>query len=161
MGKKSIEIAGPGVAGTIAMLKKAYGGELSAFHYFWYISQNIEGLGVLESKFFEQRADEELGHSKKVAFRLMQLGETPIDDPAQWEQDSGLGKLQPSRYLSLRSALERALEFERLVIGLYNDLANNTKEKDHGTYQLALELLDAELEDEQDIEDILAKLEIR
>jgi bacterioferritin len=161
MGKKSIEIAGPGVAGTIAMLKKAYGGELSAFHYFWYVSQNIEGLGVLESKFFEQRADEELGHSKKVAFRLMQLGETPIDDPAQWEQDSGLGKLQPSRYLSLRSALERALEFERLVIGLYNDLANNTKEKDHGTYQLALELLNAELEDEQDIEDILAKLEIR
>jgi bacterioferritin len=161
MGKKSIEIAGPGVAGTIAMLKKAYGGELSAFHYFWYVSQNIEGLGVLESKFFEQRADEELGHSKKVAFRLMQLGETPIDDPAQWEQDSGLGKLQPSRYVSLRSALERALEFERLVIGLYNDLANSTKEKDHGTYQLALELLNAELEDEQDIEDILAKLEIR
>lgn len=116
---------------------------------------------MLESKFFEQRADEELGHSKKVAFRLMQLGETPIDDPAQWEQDSGLGKLQPSRYLSLRSALERALEFERLVIGLYNDLANSTKEKDHGTYQLALELLNAELEDEQDIEDILAKLEIR
>jgi bacterioferritin len=161
MGKKSVEIAGPGIAGTIAMLKKAYGGELSAFHYFWYISQNIEGLGVLESKFFEDRADEELGHSKKVAFRLMQLGEAPIDDPAQWEQDSGLGKLQPSRYLSLRSALERALEFERLVIGLYNDLANNTKEKDHGTYQLALELLNAELEDEQDIEDILAKLEIR
>ena len=156
MGKKSIEIAGAGVDGTIAMLKKAYGGELSAFHYFWYISQNIEGLGV-----FEERADEELGHSKKVAFRLMQLGETPIDDPAQWEQDSGLGKLQPSRFLTLRSGLERALEFERLVIGLYNDLANSTKDKDHGTYQLALELLNAELEDEQDIEDILAKLEIR
>ena len=28
MGKKSIEIAGAGVDGTIAMLKKAYGGEL-------------------------------------------------------------------------------------------------------------------------------------
>ncbi len=91
----------------------------------------------------------------------MQLGETPIDDPAQWEQVSGLGKLQPSRFLTLRSALERALEFERLVIGLYNDLANSTKDKDHGTYQLSLELLNAELEDEQDIEDILAKLEIR
>ena len=50
-------------------------------------------------------------------------------------------RLQPSRYLTLRSALERALEFERLVIGLYNDLANSAKDKDHGTYQLALELL--------------------
>jgi bacterioferritin len=143
------------------MLKKAYGVELSTFHYFWYIAQNIEGLGVLESNFFEERANEEIGHAKKVAFRLTQLEETPTDDPAQWEQDSGMGKLEPSRFLSLRSALERALEFERSAIGLYNDLANSSKDKDHGTYELALELLNNELEDEQNLEDILAKLEIR
>ena len=154
------EIAGPGVEGTVQMLKKAYGAELSAFHYFWYVSQNIEGLGVLEAEFFEERAKEELGHAKKVAFRLMQLESQPTDEPSQWEQDSGLGKLQPSRYLTLRSALEKALEFEREVIKHYNDLANSTNGKDHGTYQLALELLDAELEDEQNIEDILKKLEI-
>ncbi|MGH9952174.1 MAG: ferritin-like domain-containing protein [Nitrososphaeraceae archaeon] len=158
MGK---EIAGSGVEGTIEMLKTAYAGELSAFHYFWYISQNIEGLGVLEQKFFEERADEELGHAKKVSVRLMQLGTNAKDDPALWEQESGLGKLQPSRYLTLRSALEKALEFERSVIKLYNDLSNNVKDKDHGTYHLSLDLLDAELEDEQTIEDILAKLEIR
>ncbi|MGH9984853.1 MAG: ferritin-like domain-containing protein, partial [Nitrososphaeraceae archaeon] len=152
MGK---EIAGSGVEGTIEMLKTAYAGELSAFHYFWYISQNIEGLGVLEQKFFEERADEELGHAKKVSVRLMQLGTNAKDDPALWEQESGLGKLQPSRYLTLRSALEKALEFERSVIKLYNDLANNVKDKDHGTYHLSLDLLDAELEDEQTIEDIL------
>jgi bacterioferritin len=102
-----------------------------------------------------------LGHAKKVSVRLMQLGTNAKDDPALWEQESGLGKLQPSRYLTLRSALEKALEFERSVIKLYNDLANNVKDKDHGTYHLALDLLDAELEDEQTIEDILAKLEIR
>lgn len=50
MGK---EIAGSGVEGTIEMLKTAYAGELSAFHYFWYVSQNIEGLGVLEQKFLK------------------------------------------------------------------------------------------------------------
>src|SRR3712207_6928666 len=43
----------------------------------------------------------------------------------------------------------------------YNDLANATKDRDHGTYQLALKLLTDELEDEQTIEDILARLEIR
>jgi len=73
MGKMGKEIAGTEVVGTIEMLKKAYGAELSTFHYTWYIAQNIEGLGVLEQKFFEGRASEELGHSKKVAFRLMQL----------------------------------------------------------------------------------------
>jgi bacterioferritin len=128
MGKMAIEIAGTEVGGTIEMLKKAYGAELSTFHYFWYIAQNIEGLGVLEQKFFEERASEELGHSKKVAFRLMQLEVT--DNPSEWEQDSGLGKLQPSRYLKLRSAFEKALEFERTIIELYNDLTNSKKEKD-------------------------------
>lgn len=78
MGKIAKEIAGPGTEGTIEMLKTAYSAELSAFHYFWYISQNIEGLGVLEQDFFEERAKEELGHAKKVAFRLMQLEVTPI-----------------------------------------------------------------------------------
>jgi ferritin-like protein len=80
MGKMGKEIAGTEVGGTIEMLKKAYGAELSTFHYFWYIAQNI--------------------------------------------------------------------------------LANSTKEKDNASYKLALDLLDAELEDEQNLEDILAKLEI-
>jgi bacterioferritin len=55
MGKIAKEIAGTEVGGTIEMLKKAYGAELSIFHYFWYIAQNIEGLGVLEQKFFEEQ----------------------------------------------------------------------------------------------------------
>ena len=93
--------------------------------------------------------------------RLMELGTNPTDDPGAWEKESGVGKTEPKKYLSLRSALERALELERFGIGLYNDLANATKGNDHGTYQLALKLLTDELEDEQTIEDILARLEIQ
>ena len=37
---------------------------------FWYIAQNIEGIGVLESKFFEQRADEELVIQRKLHLDL-------------------------------------------------------------------------------------------
>jgi bacterioferritin len=161
MGKKSIEIAGQGVDGTIAMLHKAYAFEMSTFHYFQYIANNIEGLGVLHEDFFEERAKEELGHAEEINERLMELGTNPTDDPAKWEQESGVGRLEPKRYIALRPAIEKALEFERAAIGLYNDLANATKDKDHGTYELALELLKDELEDEQTMEDILAKLEIR
>jgi bacterioferritin len=161
MGKKSLEIAGPGVDGTIAMLHKAYAFEMSTFHYFQYIANNIEGLGVLHQDFFEERAKEELGHAAEVNERLMELGTNSTDDPARWEQESGIGRLEPKRYLSLRSAIEKALEFERMAIGFYNDLANATKDKDHGTYDLALKLLKDELKDEQTMEDILAKLEIQ
>jgi bacterioferritin len=161
MGKKSLEIAGAGVDGTIGMLHKAYAFEMSTFHYFQYIANNIEGLGVLHQGFFEERAKEELGHAAEVNERLMELGTSPTDDPTKWEQESGVGRLEPKRYLSLRSGIEKALEFERAAIGFYNDLANATKDKDHGTYDLALKLLKDELEDEQTMEDILAKLEIQ
>jgi len=122
--------------------------------------QNIQGIGVLEKKFFKDRANEELDNAKSIASRLMQLKMTPNDDPGEWEQDSGLGKLHPSKYMTLKTALEKVLEFERIAIKSYNHLANTAKDKDHATYNLALVLLDAELKDEQDLEDILAKLEI-
>jgi bacterioferritin len=118
-------------------------------HFFQYIANNIEGIGVLFEDFFGQRAKEELGHAAEINSRLMELGANPTDDPASWERESGIGKIEPKKYLSLRSALERTLEFERLAIGLYNDLANATKDKDYGTYQLALKLLKDELGDEQ------------
>jgi bacterioferritin len=47
---------------------------------------------------------------------------------------------------------------ERLANGLYNEVANASKDKDHGSYRLALESLKDELKDEQTIADILARL---
>ncbi|MGI0009876.1 MAG: ferritin-like domain-containing protein, partial [Nitrosopumilaceae archaeon] len=60
---------------------------------------------------------------------------------------------------TLKSALQKALEFERIAIGLYNDLVNNTQGKDNVTYHLALDILEDEAKDEQELEDILNKLE--
>lgn len=159
MGKKNIEIAGA-TEGTIQMLKKAYALEMSAFHYWFYIDQYAEGLGFLHSDFFSQSSNDELEHAKKVALRLDQLGDAAPDNPATWAEDSGLGKLEPAKHLTLKSALEHALEFERAAIDLYNELANSTRGTDNVTYHLALELVSDESKDEQDIEDILSKLEI-
>jgi bacterioferritin len=161
MGKKSLEIAGPNVDKNIGMLHRAYAFEMQTSLYFQYIANNIEGLGVLFEDFFGERAKEEQGHAVELNDRLMELGTNPTDDPATWAAESGIGKTEAKKYLSLRSALERSLELERFAIGLYNDLATATKDKDHGTYQLALKLLKDELKDEQTIEDILARLEIR
>lgn len=158
MGKKNIEIVGA-KEGTIQMLRKAYSLEMSVFHYWFYIDQYVEGIGFLHSNFFSERANDELGHAKKIAFRLDQLGDVAPDDPGLWEKISGLGKLEPARYLTLKSALQKALEFERIAIGLYNDLTNNTQGKDNVTYHLALDILEDEAKDEQEIENILNKLE--
>ena len=161
MGKKSLEIAGPNVDKSIGMLHRAYAFEMQTSHYFQYVANNIEGIGVLFEDFFGERAKEEQEHAANINDRLMELGANPTDDPSSWEKESGLGRTEPKKYFSLTSALERALEIERFGIGLYNDLANATKDRDHGTYQLSLKLLSDELEDEQTIEDILARLEVR
>ena len=88
---------------VIAMLHKAYTFEMSTFHYFQYVAVNIEGIGVLHQGFFEERAKEELGHAKEVSERLMQLGTNSTDDPARWgEKENGVGRLGPSRYLTLK-----------------------------------------------------------
>ena len=159
MGKKNIEIAGPS-EGTIEMLKKAYALEMSAFHYWFYIDQYAEGLGFLHSDFYSESANDELEHAKKVALRLDQLGAKATDNPQDWAEVSGLGNLEPGKHVTLRNALEYALEFERTAIEHYNELASSTQGKDHITYHLALDLVTDEAKDEQDIEDILDKLEI-
>ena len=159
MGKKNIEIAGAS-DGTVAMLKKAYSLEMAAFHYWHYVDQYVEGIGVLHSDFFSESANDELEHAKKVAFRLDQLGAKATDNPQDWAEESGLGNLEPAKYLTLKSALEHALDFERYAIAHYNELASSTQGNDHVTYHLALDLLSDEAKDEQDIEDILDKLEI-
>ena len=158
MGKKNIEIAGAS-DGTVAMLKKAYSLEMSAFHYWHYVDQYVEGIGVLHSDFFSESANDELEHAKKVAFRLDQLGSKATDNPQDWAEESGLGNLEPGKYLTLKSALEQALGFERYAIAHYNELASGTQSNDHVTYHLALDLLSDEAKDEQDIEDILGRLE--
>lgn len=161
MGKKSLEIAGPNVDKNTGMLHRAYAFEMQTSHFFQYIANNIEGLGVLFEDFFGERAKEEQGHAAQLNDRLTQLGANPTDDPAEWAAESGIGKVESRKYLSLRSSLEKSLELERFAIGLYNDLAKATKDNDHGTYQLALKLLTDELDDEQTIEDILTRLEIK
>jgi len=158
MGKKNIEIAGS-KEGTLQMLKKAYTLEMQAFHYWFYIDQYIEGIGFLHADFFSNNSNDELGHAKKIAFRVEQLGDQVTDDPAKWAEESGLGKLEPKMHLTLKSALDKGLEVERAAIDLYNELASSTQGKDHITYHLALELVSDEAKDEQEIEDIMAKLE--
>ena len=73
MGKKNIEIAGAS-DGTVAMLKKAYSLEMSAFHYWHYVDQYVEGIGVLHSDFFSESANDELEHAKKSCIQIRSVG---------------------------------------------------------------------------------------
>ena len=131
MRKKPFEISEHNVDKNIGMLQRAYAFEMQTSHYFQYIANNIEGLGVLFDYFFGEDAREEQVHTVELNDRLIEFGTNPTHDPAVWAAESGIGKTEAKKLLSPRSALERSLELERNAIGLYNDLANASKDKDH------------------------------
>ena len=161
MGKIGREIVKDVKDEIVNMLKQAYADEMLAFHYYWYTSIYMQGLGfvTIASK-FKDGAMEELKHAELIADRLNQLGELAFTDPAEWSKNSHFADIDPSQHLSLKSAVEKAIEIEGIAIKHYNELAKRSKDVDFVTFELATDILSDEVKEEQDLEDILTKIEI-
>ena len=71
-------------------------------------------------------------------------------------------RVDPAKHLTLRAALERAMQFEGKAVENYNSLAKKALALgDYVTYNLATTILADEVKDEQHTEDILKSLEVR
>ncbi|MCS7140948.1 MAG: ferritin-like domain-containing protein [Candidatus Nitrosocaldus sp.] len=161
MGRKGREIVGPIVDDVIDGLKVSYCNELMAFHYYWYTSLYMQGMGSLTiAGKFKESAMEELKHAGIIAERLNQLDAMAPSSPSEWANMSILGDADPSKYTTLRSAVEKALEIEGKAIEHYNELIKKVKDADYATYDILQDILVEEVKEEQDLEDILAKLEL-
>lgn len=102
-------------------------------------------------------ADQELNHAVMVVNRIIQLGGTPVINPNQWTQLARCQYDEPNDpYIEV--ILEQNLKGERCAIQRYQEIADFTAGKDHSTHQLAVQILNEELEHENDIEAWLADL---
>jgi bacterioferritin len=156
------KILGKNAAKIIDILKKAYCDEMRIFHYFWYVGINIEGIGLVTyAAALKTQATGELMHAELLADRISELGEKAPSSPAEWSKLSTIGPLDPAKYLTLRAALERAMQFEGKAVENYNNLAKKALALgDYVTYNLAATILADEVKDEQHTEDILKSLEV-
>ncbi|HJS83374.1 MAG TPA: ferritin-like domain-containing protein [Nitrososphaera sp.] len=163
MGRTEKKLMGKNAPIIIDILKKAYCDEMRIFHYFWYVGINMEGIGLVTyAAALKTQATGELGHAELLADRISELGDIAPSDPAEWKQLSTIGPLDPSKHLTLRSALERAVEFEGKAVENYNGLAKKALEVgDYVTYNLATTILADEVKDEQHTEDVLKSLEVK
>ncbi|HKZ61465.1 MAG TPA: ferritin-like domain-containing protein [Nitrososphaera sp.] len=163
MGRTGKKILGTTTAKTIEFLKKAYCDEMRIFHYFWYVGINMEGIGLVTyAAALKMQATSELTHAELLADRISELGEKASRNPAEWAKHSTIGPLDPAKHLTLRAALERAMQFEGKAIENYNNLAKKALAlSDHVTYNLATTILADEVKDEQHTEDILKALEVK
>jgi bacterioferritin len=163
MGRTEKRLFGKNADTIIEILKKAYCDELRIFHYYWYVSINMEGIGlVMYATALKTQATGELLHAERLANRISELGDKAPSDPAEWEKYSSIGQLDPAKHLTLRAALERAAQFESKAVENYNSLAKKALDLgDFVTYSLATTILADEVKDEQHTEDVLKSLEVK
>jgi bacterioferritin len=108
------------------------------------------------------QATGELAHAELLSDRISELEDRAPSDPAIWKTQGNIGSLDPAKYLTLRNALEKGLEFESKAVENYRNIAKKALEvNDYVTYRLATTILADEVKDEQHTEDVLKNLEVK
>lgn len=159
MGKRAIDIANLDVSELLQQLNEALAEEWLAYYQYWVGARVMEGpmRSEVEPELL-LHATQELGHAELVANRIIQLGGTPLLNPTQWTKYAKCDYGEPTDPY-IEAILEQNLSGERCAIERYQKLAAFTYGKDHSTYQMAVSILNDELEHEHDIEDWITDIE--
>jgi len=153
MGKEAIKVSSVDVEKLLEMLNSALAEEWLAYYQYWIGARIMEGpmRSEIEPELL-LHANQELGHAVLIVNRIIQLGGTPVINPLEWTKLARCSYDEPSDpYIEV--ILEQNLKGERCAIQRYNEIASFTNGKDHSTHQMAVQILNEELEHENDIED--------
>lgn len=153
MGREAINVSSVDKDELLKMLNEALSEEWLAYYQYWIGARLMEGpmRSEVEPELL-LHADQELNHAVLVVNRIIQLGGTPVINPTEWTKLAKCAYEEPSDpYIEV--ILEQNLRAERCAIRRYQALADFTNGKDHSTHQMAVTILNEELEHENDIED--------
>ena len=160
MGTKGREIVGKDVDKLIEMLNKALADEWLAYYQYWVGAKVAKGpmRGTVAAELL-QHATEELGHAELVSNRLIQLGGTPLLAPQDWYKMTNCGyETREEGYVE--ALLDQNIKGEQCAIGVYQELANFTRDKDPVTYEIVLSILTDEIEHEEDLQAIVEDIKL-
>jgi bacterioferritin len=160
MGKRGREIVGMDVERVLDMLNRAYASEWLAYYQYWLGAKLIKGpMKDAVAAELDLHATEELNHATLVANRILQLGGTPVLSPQAWAE------LSPCKYDApedpyVAVLLDQNIAGEQCAINVYKALMDATKDKDMVTYNLALTILEQEVEHEEDLQSLREDLDL-
>jgi bacterioferritin len=160
MGSKGLQIIGMDVKKLLRMLNAAYASEWLAYYQYWLGAKLVKGpMKDAIAAELTLHATEELGHATLLTGRIIQLGGTPVVDPKGWFALSPCAYDAPADpYVSV--VLDQNIAGEQCAITVYNQLMKATKDKDMVTYNLALTILEQEVEHEEDLQSLKEDLEL-
>lgn len=152
MGTRGREIVGVDVNKLIDLLQKAYADEWLAYYQYWLGAKVAKGP-MKEAVIAEliQHATDELRHADMLTMRIIQLGGAPVSKPADWPKFSNCGYDAPDDP-HVKKLLEQNIKGERCAISVYKALVDFTAGKDPVTYNMALQILQDEVEHEEDLQ---------
>ena len=158
MGTKGIEIVGMDVNRVLELLNKAFADEWLAYYQYWLGSKVVAGpmKDAVIAELLQHAADE-LRHAEMVTTRIIQLGGTPLLSPADWLSWTNCGYEAPADPF-VEKILEQNIKGEQCAISVYNSLIQEVGMKDPVTYNLAVQILQDEVEHEEDLQALLEDL---
>jgi bacterioferritin len=126
-------------------------------HFSLALKNRLEGQAAfLLSKELEDKAQESIKHSKKIAKRIAELGGIETADPTEFVMLSPLKRFSmPNSTSDVKVILSFILEQEQSIIRTYGNFLNRIRDKDDITYHLLREILEDEVKGESEIESIL------
>jgi len=160
MGTRGREIVGMDVDELLKMLDAAYASEWLAYYQYWLGAKLIKGpMKDAVAAELNLHATEELAHANLLAGRIIQLGGTPVTDPKRWFSLSPCAYDPPDdAYVAV--LLDENIAGEQCAISTYKRLMDATKDKDMITYNLALQILEQEVEHEEDLQSLKEDLDL-
>jgi bacterioferritin len=160
MGTRGRQIIGMDVDHLLKLLNQAYASEWLAYYQYWLGAKLIKGpMKDAVAAELNLHATEELNHAVLVAGRIMQLGGTPALSPVDWFALSPCAYEAPGDpYVAV--LLDQNIAGEQCAISVYKSLMDATKDKDMVTYNLALTILEQEVEHEEDLQSLREDLDL-
>lgn len=160
MGTRGRQIIGMDVDELLRLLNAAYASEWLAYYQYWLGAKIIKGpMKDAVAAELTLHATEELTHATLLAGRIIQIGGTPVLDPRQWFALSPCAYDAPEDpYVAV--VLDQNIAGEQCAITAYQQLMDVTKDKDMVTYNLALTILEQEVEHEEDLQSLKEDLDL-
>ncbi|MPZ13200.1 MAG: DNA protection protein DPS [Chloroflexi bacterium] len=171
--RQVVEAAGINVNELLTKLVAAAGAEFTTFYYYTILRVNsigLEGEGIKE--IIEDARIEDRNHFEALVPRIYELGGKLPDDIRPFADQAGcpdaylpdtlggvaaerrgagrttFGEYPGRQPSSVQDLLTVLVEAERCAIRTYTDICHYTFGKDHRTYELALAILNEEIEHE-------------
>jgi ferritin-like protein len=145
-----VERSGVNVAQILELLVKNAAAELTTYYYYTILRANLiglEGEGIKEIA--EAARIEDRNHFEALVPRIYELGGKLPEDMKKFHDMSACPPAAlPKNPSDVKAILNVLVEAERCAVRGYTAICNMTAGKDHRTYDLALAILNEEIEHE-------------